>query len=143
MNTPILINELERDEGMRLKPYTDSVGKLTVGVGRNLTDIGITRAEAYFMLNNDLDGVFADLDHRLPWWRMMEDARQRVLANMAFNLGIDRLLKFEHALAYMMTRRYSEAAGAMLESKWAQQVGPRAVRLADMMRRGIAEEGGT
>lgn len=138
MNVPLLIDELERDEGMRRKPYRDAVGKITIGIGRNLSDNGISNGEAYHLLNNDIEEVLADLDTKLQWWRRLDDVRQRVLANMCFNLGITKLLKFEHTLALVMMGDYSKAADEMLKSQWATQVGPRALRLAMMMRIGLA-----
>jgi|SRR6267154_6721114 len=140
MNVPLLISELSRDEGIRLKPYTDSVGKITIGIGRNLTDKGISREEAYHLLNNDIDEVIGELDKRLPWWRRLDDVRQRVLANMAFNLGITKLLTFERTLASIMLGSFGDAATEMLQSQWAKEVGPRAQRLAQMMRIGLAPE---
>jgi lysozyme len=140
VNVPLLIDELARDEGIRLKVYNDSLGIPTIGIGRNLRDRGISKEEAYQLLNHDLESVFADLDQHLPWWRRLDDVRQRVIANMCFNLGINRLMGFEHTLACAMTGRYREAAVSMLDSKWADQVGPRAQRLAEMMRQGLAAE---
>ncbi len=136
MDTEKMVDELIRDEGMRLHPYTDSVGAETIGVGRNLRDVGITMEEAYHLLHNDLDRVTVDLDQHLPWWRNLDEVRQRVLANMCFNLGIEKLLGFHHTLSLIETHRYSEAATEMSMSKWHQQVGARAERLEEMMRNG-------
>lgn len=86
MNQELLATELERDEALRLKPYRDSVGKLSIGIGRNLDDKGISKDEALMMLQNDIAEHLALLDRHLSWWRNMNDPRQRALANMAFNL---------------------------------------------------------
>ncbi|KAG0310255.1 hypothetical protein BGZ97_012685, partial [Linnemannia gamsii] len=83
---PKLLSELSRDEGRRLKPYRDTVGKLTIGVGRNLTDVGISESECDMLLENDIARIRAWLDLKLPWWRDMDKVRQRVLINMTFNL---------------------------------------------------------
>jgi lysozyme len=83
-----LRSDLTRDEALRLKPYRDSVGKLSIGVGRNLDDKGISEAEAEFMLTNDITEHLALLDKYLPWWRTLDEARQLALANLAFNLGV-------------------------------------------------------
>ena len=136
MNRDLLTQELERDEGIRLKVYKDSLGIETIGIGRNLRDVGISKAEAYMLLGADIDSVERDLDRALPWWRQLSDNRQRVLANMCFNLGINRLLGFKNTLAAMKEGRYADAAEGMLASKWASQVGQRAVRLANMMKEG-------
>lgn len=136
MDTAKLIKELRRDEGVRLKPYRDSVGKLTVGIGRNLDDVGISDAEADFLLANDIARSVADLDRALPWWRTLDEVRQRVLANMAFNVGITKLLTFKNTLRMVKNAEYGAAAEAMKASLWHRQVGPRAVRLEQMMRDG-------
>jgi lysozyme len=136
MNQPVLLTELEHDEGMRLRPYYDSVGKLTIGIGRNLTDVGISKEEAYRLLSNDVEKAIADLDSALPWWRSLSENRQRALANMAFNMGLQRLQGFRDALGKMQRGDFAGAATAMLESQWAKQVGVRAQRLAEMMRAG-------
>jgi lysozyme len=136
MNTGLLKDELVRDEGLKLKPYRCTAGKLTIGVGRNLDDVGISASEAMLLLEHDINRVIAKLSYHLPWWSSLTENRQRVLANMAFNLGIDGLLKFKNTLSYIQNGNYSEAAKAMLESKWAKQVGERAVRLSKMMEAG-------
>jgi lysozyme len=136
VNLTALKEELIRDEGLRLKPYRDTVGKLTIGVGRNLDDVGITKDEAMHLLECDIRRVKDDLDHALSWWRGLDDVRQRVLVNMAFNLGITRLMGFKNTLAAMRAGNYVDAAKGMLDSKWAKQVGERATRLAAMMVEG-------
>ncbi|MEX3556626.1 MAG: glycoside hydrolase family protein [Burkholderia gladioli] len=127
--------ELSRDEGRRLKPYVDTVGKTTIGVGRNLTDVGITDTECDVLLSDDIDRTVAWLDRNLSWWRSLDPVRQRVVINMAFNMG-GGLLTFTNTLAAMQRGDYAAAADGMLASKWAVQVGDRAKRLAAMMRGG-------
>ena len=136
MNEQRLAADLTVDEGRRARIYLDSVGKVTGGVGRNLTDRPFSEDEMDLMLKNDIKGAARDLDRRLPWWRQMSEARQNVLANMCFNMGIDRLLGFVKALDLMRASRYDAAAAEMLDSKWAKQVGDRADRLAATMRKG-------
>lgn len=136
MDADALIRQLIVDEGVRLKPYHDPVGKLTIGIGRNLDDVGISQYEAMVLLSNDIRKVEADLDVALPWWRSLSEARQQVLANMAFNMGIGSLLKFKDTLSAIQAGKYEDAAAAMLKSLWASQVGQRAARLAKMMRDG-------
>lgn len=148
-----MIAEIRRDEGERLKAYKDTVGKWTIGVGRNLDDVGtaplsrsvayvkangITEAESAEMLAHDLDRVDADLDKRLAWWRDLDPVRQRVLVNMCFNMGIGGLCGFVNTLSMIRTHRYTEAASNMLASKWARQAGARATRLSNIMRTGAA-----
>jgi len=134
MNIPKLTADLIQDEGRRLKPYRDSVGKLTIGVGRNLDDVGISDTECWTMLTNDIARVSATLDAKLPWWRQLDDDRQNVLANMTFNMGIGGLLGFAHFLVALKAGDYEEASKQMLDSEWARQVGDRAIRLAVVIR---------
>lgn len=133
-----LNNQLIRDEGLRLFPYTDTVGKLTIGVGRNLTDKGITPDEAEFMLSDDIAEVTAELSKSLPvaLLQSIDPIRLAVLVNMAFNIGVAGLLKFSNTLALVTSGDYAGAADAMLESQWAKQVGSRAQRLSEQMRTG-------
>lgn len=128
--------QLTIDEGRKNRIYTDTVGKITAGVGRNLTDRPFSEDEIDLMLANDIELVARQLDEKLPWWRGMCDARQNVLANMAFNLGINGLLGFKNTLEMMKAGRYDAAAAGMLQSKWAVQVGNRAKRLSAVMRTG-------
>ena len=123
-------------EGLRLRPYKCTAGKTTIGVGRNLDDVGLSQDEAMYLLERDIDRVEADLDARFSWWRQMTPARQAVLADMCFNLGLGRLSGFVNTLKAMQDGRYDDAAKGMLDSLWASQVGNRAQRLARMMRDG-------
>ena len=136
MNRDELRSMLVLHEGLRLFPYRCTAGKITIGVGRNLDDVGITQAEAFALLERDIDTVEADLDRTWPWWRQMTDARQQVLADMCFNLGLGRLKGFVNTIAHMKRGDYEAAAEGMLDSLWARQVGVRAQRLAKMMREG-------
>jgi len=124
---------LIRHEGLRLKPYHCTSGKLTIGVGRNLDDVGIDRVEAILLLNNDIHKCEEDLDENIGWWRNLNPERQNVLIDMCFNLGINGLLKFKNTLALIECGKYKEAANAMLQSKWAFQVGNRAIELSKIM----------
>jgi lysozyme len=137
MDMSKLVEQLIDHEGERLFPYSDTVGKLTIGVGRNLTDVGISKEESRLLLYNDIEKVVDGLDAALPWWDSLSEARQRVLADMAFNLGLKGLLGFKNTLALIQAGDYDEAADNMLLSKWATQVGRRAQTLAGLMRRGI------
>lgn len=131
-----LLAQLARHEGLRLRPYRDSVGYLTIGYGRNLDTVGITPDEARYLLNDDVDRTIQSLVARHPWVLDLDPVRQAVIVNMVFNLGLDGLDRFVVTLRAMQQGRYSAAADAMVESKWAVQVGPRAVELAAMMKTG-------
>ncbi|CAO3418806.1 glycoside hydrolase family protein [Azospirillum doebereinerae] len=128
--------DLIRDEDLRLKPYRCTAGKITIGVGRNLDDVGVTKAEALMLLDNDVVRVTADLDRTLPWWRKLDEPRRRALANMAFNLGIERLRGFRKMLAALEAGDYARAAAEAQDSLWASQVGDRAARIVQTLRTG-------
>lgn len=132
MDIERLIADLQRDEGVRLKPYRDTVGKMTIGVGRNLDDRGITEVEAGVLLATDIGIVADDLDRNIPWWRDLPEPARRGLANMAFNLGWPRLAQFHNMLDALQNQDFPAAAKAALASKWAIQVGSRARRIAKL-----------
>lgn len=129
--------QLRRDEDCKLKPYKDSVGKLTIGIGRNLDDVGISEDEAEYLLTNDVKKVASQLDIALPWYINLDEIRKGVLLNMAFNMGINGLLGFKNTLNHIANGNYDIAAQEMLQSKWATQVGARATRLSKQMLTGI------
>ena len=131
-----MIRQLRLHEGERLKPYRCTAGKLTIGVGRNLEDRGITREEASYLLANDIAAEERELLRALPWVANLDEVRQRVLLDMAFNMGVVGLLAFKRTLATIQAGDYQRAAAMMLDSKWAGQVGQRAERLSRMMATG-------
>ena len=131
-----LREQLRRDEGLRLKPYHDTEGVLTIGYGRNLDAVGISQDEAEVMLTNDIEKARAGLIIALPWSTTLSEERFAVLLNMAYNLGLHGLMQFRRMLAAAEAGDYEQAAYEMGDSKWAGQVGPRAVRLARQMRNG-------
>jgi len=135
-NPATLRADLIRDEGEHFKPYRCPAGKLTIGVGRNLDDVGITLAESRFMLETNITLVVEQLDRALPWWRSLSEAQQRALLNMGFNLGLPRLLGFKRMLAALQQGDYEIAAAQALDSTWAKQVGDRAQRIAALIREG-------
>jgi len=126
---------LVRHEGLRLKPYRDTVGKLTIGIGRNLDDVGISESEARLMLRNDLSQIHEELAH-LSWFVALDAVRQMALIDMGFNLGLSRLRKFRKMIAAIESGDWLQAAAEMLDSRWARQVGSRADELAYMVQTG-------
>ena len=136
MDRDALIRQLRLHEGERLKPYRCTAGKLTIGIGRNLEDRGITAAESAYLLGNDIAAVQQQVLNALPWAAQLDEVRQRVLLDMAFNMGIGGLLSFKNTLATIKAGDYQKAAVMMLDSKWAGQVGQRAERLSRMMATG-------
>ena len=111
-------------------PYFDSVSKITIGVGRNLSDNGISEAEAMSLLANDIAIAVNSLQTTFPWTSGLDDVRKAALVNMTFNLGIGGLAGFRKFLAAMQAGDWTTAKTDMLQSKWAEQVGARAQRLA-------------
>jgi lysozyme len=136
MDRAKLKSQLIRHEGKRNKPYRDTVGKLTIGVGRNLDDVGLRDDEIDLMLENDIAATWNALRRALPWIDQLDEVRQRVLADMAFNMGVRGLLAFEKMLRACRAGEYETAAAEMLDSAWARQVPARAERLAKMMKTG-------
>jgi lysozyme len=137
VNTQRLAEELLLDEGLVLHAYADSLGYLTIGVGRLIDERkggGITEPEALLLLDNDIRRHWGELAAALPWVAQAPEAVQEVLANMCFNLGLAGLLGFRQTLAHLEAGRFAEAAAEMLRSKWAGQVGARAERLAARLR---------
>lgn len=135
----ILKNMLVQEEGYSQFPYPDSEGILTIGIGRNLESNGISMSEALTMLDNDVKESIDFLNEHFAYFKNLEPIRQIVLIDMAFNLK-NRLLGFIQTLAAIQAGNYQLAAQEMLNSKWAKQVGRRAVRLAKMMETGRYQE---
>jgi lysozyme len=135
-----LTTQLRRDEGEVLSAYSDSLGYLTIGVGRLIDKRkggGLSVEESAYLLNNDIDKRVAELRSRLPWMKKLDDVRFGALVNMSFQLGVDGLLGFKNTLALIEDGKYTFAADNMLKSKWAEQTPARAKRLADQMRTGV------
>lgn len=125
-----LNDQLRRDEGTRLKLYQDTVGKTSIGVGRNLSDVGISQEEADLLLENDIKAATVALESHFPWAAALDAVRLGALLNMTFNMGIGGVAQFKDMLSKLQAGDYAGASQAMLQSKWADQVGARAQRLA-------------
>lgn len=130
-----LISMLKRHEGLRLKPYHCSAGKLSIGFGRNLDDMGISEDEALYLLQNDIDRCYSELSV-FNWFHELDQIRQEALISMLFNLGLPRFLTFKKMIARLMAKEYSQAAEEIINSLYARQVGDRANELAYMIERG-------
>ena len=122
-------------EGLRLKPYRCPAGFITIGVGRNLETKGLSEEEALFLLRNDIAEVTEKLE-RLGWFVALDPVRQKVIVDMAFNLGVAGLLSFKRMIQALNCYDYDTAADEMINSKWYRQVGERSKRLVKMMRTG-------
>lgn len=127
---------IRAEEGCRLKPYRCTSGKITIGIGRNLEDKGISEEEAELMFANDVAEVKAQIKQALPWASTLDPVRYAVLASMAFQMGIYGLLEFRNTLNAVFREDWDAAAKGMLGSKWAKQTPKRARRHAVMMRTG-------
>lgn len=124
---------LEKHEGYRSFAYRCTSGKLTIGIGRNLDDRGVTRAEALYLLEQDIEDFTKQLRNRLFWFDSIHPEAQLVLIDMCFNMGLNGLLTFTQTLEHIKNENYKEASRTMLQSKWATQVGVRALELSDML----------
>ena len=134
-----LVSELIRHEGFRKHPYKCTAGVWTIGVGRNLEEVGITKAEAMMLLENDVATYQAAAKSFVgdeEAWALMGEERQAVVINMAFNLGATRLGYFKNFRKALLERNYVAAAKEMLDSRWAKQVGGRSGELALRMETG-------
>ena len=131
--------QLRRDEGEVLYAYPDSEGYLTIGIGRLLDKRkggGISAEESAYLFSNDFNSKLGELRRRLPWFDKLDVARQGVLLNMAFQMGVDGLLGFKNTLAMIERGDYKAAAAGMLDSLWARQTPERAQRLSIQMETG-------
>lgn len=142
INREKLAASLELGEGLRLKTYRCTAGKLSIGIGRNLDDVGISKEEAYYLLGNDMTRAIRDCEKE-PWWPAVkdDDVRARVIIEMVFNMGIGTetrgLRSFRNTLKALEQQDWARVAAGMRSSKWAQQVGRRSERLARMMETGV------
>ena len=121
------------DEVLNL--YPDSEGILTIGVGHNIEEKGISRAVSRLMLQEDVDEVFTDLEH-LDYFAFLDPTRQLVIADMVFNLGLPKFLRFVKLNAALAIHDYTLAAHEMIDSKWYRQTKRRAKKLVKAMRTG-------
>ena len=131
-----LIEQLKRHEGLRLKPYLCTADKLTIGIGRNLEDVGISEQEAEMLLQNDIQEAVNQLKERFPWTMELDEVRFAALINFTFNVGIGTVSKFKNAMALLKAKNYDMAADEFLQSRWAKQVGQRAIEVTDQIRTG-------
>lgn len=127
------VEMIKRHEGFRQYPYKCTAGKLTIGYGRNLDDVGISREEADYLLDMDLDKHTEELD-KVITWAVPRDV-YAVLVDMHYNLGHERFMQFKNMLAALKKLDFKGAAKEMLDSKWAKQVPNRAAELANIMEK--------
>jgi lysozyme len=134
-----LRKQLMRHEGFRSHAYQDTEGYWTIGYGRLIDQRlggGITEQEAAVLLDADIARARQEAMNAWPWLVNVDSARQDVVVNMAFNMGVPRLKGFRKFLAALQAGDFSRAADEMLDSRWARQVGLRSAELSQQMRSG-------
>ena len=135
----VLKKMLTVDEDKRNKPYPDDLGKITIGIGHNLTDNGISDEIIDMLYQEDVAYALTMARH-LPYYNELDEVRQLVIVDMVFNMGLEKFLGFKRMSAALNVGDYVNASMEMLQSKWARQVGVRASRLAYMMKTGEIHE---
>lgn len=139
MLTDELIRSVKLHEGFRSNAYQDSVGVWTIGYGTNLQTLtDFPEGFAEFFLKRELVNCAYALSQR-GVWKELTQTRREVLIEMAYNLGVKGLNGFRNMWAALDRGDYDKAADEMLDSKWARQVGVRAIRLANRMRKGVQD----
>jgi lysozyme len=132
----LLIDMLKRHEGFRSKPYRCTAGKLTIGYGHNLEDVGVSEAEALVLLYNDIDRASQDVRSILPEFDSFSISRQNALVDMMFNLGKTRFVLFKKMIRAIKNKDWWEASRQAKDSKWHNQVGERALEIENLLIRG-------
>jgi len=133
MDKEKIMQQLLKHEGLRLTPYHCPAGKLTIGVGRNLEDKGITEKEAFVLLENDVKECIQDMEEIFQEFELLPESVQLVLVDMRFNLGPNRFRNFRKMIAAVRNQDFNRAAAEMKDSRWYYQVGQRAKTLVKMM----------
>jgi len=136
-----LLAQLKRHEGFRSYPYLCTSGKLSVGYGRNLEDVGVTHAEAEYLLKNDVYAAIRELD-KYPWAAELDQVRFDAMVNFMFNVGANTFAKFKKMIAAMEAQDYGRASMEILDSRYAKQVGQRAQDVSYMIEVGEYPPGG-
>ena len=134
-----LVKMLKLHEGVRTHAYQCSAMKWTIGVGRNIDEdggLGLSSEEINVLLINDIERVKSELSANYFWFPALDEVRQAALIDMCFNLGLSRLRGFVKALEAMSRQQFDNAAEEFLDSRWASQVGQRAIRVTEMIRTG-------
>jgi lysozyme len=129
-----IFKDLAKFEGLKLKPYRCTAGKLTIGYGRNLDDTGISRTEAEIFMFFDICRIMDELDRKLNFWVHQPVAVKAVLIQMAYQLGVDGLLSFNRFLRALSNSDYTVAVQEMFDSRWALQTPRRVATLAEMIQ---------
>ena len=135
----MIIEILRLHEGVETHAYKCTANKTTIGVGRNIDPdggIGLSDLEIEYLLSGDVKRVQAELINTFTWFSELDEVRKDAMTDICFNIGLPRLLQFEKSLAAMSIGDYYRAADEFLDSRWANQVGARAITITDMIRSG-------
>ena len=135
----MIIKMLREHESVESHAYKCTANKITIGVGRNIDPnggIGLSDDEIDYLLANDIKRVNSELLGAFSWYKTVSPPRKDAMIDICFNLGLPRLNKFKNALAAMAMGDYNKAAIEFLDSKWAKQVGQRAITITDIIRSG-------
>ena len=140
MNEDRLTTSLRKHEGFRSTVYTCTAGKFTIGIGRcidiSVSGSGITQAEAEYLLRQDINRFTAMTHGLIVTFDSIDDVRQETLVELCFNMGPTNLGKFTKMLAAIDVKDWDTAAAELLDSRYAAQVGQRAITLANQLRIG-------
>ena len=128
-----LSKQLLYHEGIRLKPYRCSADKLTIGIGRIIEDVGITEEEAFYLLNNDIKKVVEQCQRNFKWFDGLNDLRKEAVVNLVFNMGFGKFLQFKKTIKHIENEEFELAGAELLDSRYAQQVGQRAIDVANQL----------
>jgi lysozyme len=135
----MIVEMLRQHEGVETHAYKCTANKTTIGVGRNIDaggGMGLSDDEIEYILANDIKRINAELVDAFKWYRKLDTPRKDAMMDMAFNLGLPRLKQFKKSLAAMDNADYELAAANFLKSRWAKQVGRRAITVTDIIRTG-------
>ena len=133
MDIERLSKQLVIHEGLRLKPYHCSADKLTIGVGRNIQEVGITESEAMYLLANDIERCIVECKNQFQWFETLTPLRQEAVVNLVFNMGMATVKKFKKTIQHIENEEYELAGSELLNSRYAQQVGQRAIDVANQL----------
>ena len=136
MNTERLRKQLIKHEGVEYTLYKCPADQWTLGVGRNVESRGISHETAMQMLDEDIDICINELQQTVSYWDDLPERVQEALCNLCFNMGISRLMAFKKTFGFLREGMYEKAADELLESRYANQVGQRAIDVANMIREG-------
>lgn len=145
-----LRTDVMQAEGFRRFPYFDCCGKpyksctcgsrqghLTIGYGRNLDDVGLSKLEGEVLLDHDLHTAEASAARAFDWFLPLNELRQRAITEVIFNLGMTKFREFRQTILAIKVGQFRAAAANLLDSKWKTQVGEaRSSRIARYLKDG-------